>query len=287
MAWIYFQELVESDLHSNPGCELSPIVSVSHTHKAFFCLECNRAMLMLRPFGMMCARCEEVCSQGLTSSSEDFPVRTSALQVLEKAWQESEAVFSSRSSDLSESVTPDLFSSKTSLPSEPVEGKEWLKNWPRSGMTVDGLLYQPPQLEPLTSAKDGFSWPTPTASDHLHNRSEMLENWQKRAEEKKKQGINLQFALRHAVQMWPTPRASEYKDCGPVGSKSQIHMDKRDYLCAKAKDPSNPTGQLSPMWVEWLMGYRIGYTELNVLVMEWFHSKFGKRSRSSRGSKNV
>jgi hypothetical protein len=57
-------------------------------------------------------------------------------------------------------------------------------------------------------------------------------------------------------------------------------MDKRDYLCAKAKDASNPTGQLSPMWVEWLMGYRIGHTELDALAIQWFRSKFGKRLKN-------
>ena len=61
---------------------------------------------------------------------------------------------------------------------------------------------------------------------------------------------------------WPTPRASEYKDCGPVGSKSQIHMDKRSYLCAKVKEESKPTGLLNPDWTEWLMGVPIGWTEL-------------------------
>jgi hypothetical protein len=184
-------------------------------------------------------------------------------------------------------------------------------------MIVGGLVYLPEMLEPPTSERDGSCspvptptatqygsnkggalgrtgkerlsletmvrknlWPTPTASDFLHNESEKLENWQKRAEEKKKQGINLQFALRHAVQMWPTPRASEYKDCGPVGSKSQIHMEKRDYLCAKAKDQSNPTGQLSPMWVEWLMGYQIGHTELDASAIQWFRFKLGKRSKN-------
>jgi DNA (cytosine-5)-methyltransferase 1 len=48
-------------------------------------------------------------------------------------------------------------------------------------------------------------YPTPVVSDHLHNQSESIENWQKRAKEKKKQGINLHFALRHHVQMYPTP----------------------------------------------------------------------------------
>jgi hypothetical protein len=47
--------------------------------------------------------------------------------------------------------------------------------------------------------------PTPVVSDHLHNQSESIENWTKRSKEKKKQGINLHFALRHHVQMYPTP----------------------------------------------------------------------------------
>ena len=51
-------------------------------------------------------------------------------------------------------------------------------------------------------------WPTPQKADHLANQSETLEAWEKRSKEKKKEGINLQFALRHAVQMWPTPRAN-------------------------------------------------------------------------------
>ena len=65
-----------------------------------------------------------------------------------------------------------------------------------------------------------------------------------------------------APEMWPTPRASEYKDTGPVGSKSHKHMDARDYLCAKVKDPKQPNGSLNPTWVEWLMGYPTGFTVL-------------------------
>jgi len=68
---------------------------------------------------------------------------------------------------------------------------------------------------------------------------------------------------------WPTPRASEYKDCGPVGSKSQVHMDKRNYLCAKVKDPNMPLGMLNPTWVEWLMGVPLGWTELGSWGMEF------------------
>ena len=58
---------------------------------------------------------------------------------------------------------------------------------------------------------------------------------------------------------WPTPRRSEYKDTGPVGSKSHDHMDGRNYLCAKTKEKGQPTGQLNPVWTSWLMGWPLGF----------------------------
>jgi hypothetical protein len=38
-------------------------------------------------------------------------------------------------------------------------------------------------------------------------------------------------------------------------------------------------GQLNPQWVEWLMGYPIGWTELNASVTPWFQSKRRKHSK--------
>ena len=115
-------------------------------------------------------------------------------------------------------------------------------------------------INPNTGKGAGLShevkmWPTPIAGDsHLSSTEEVAR--QRIAEGK--------TTLSRAVQskMWPTPRASEWKDVGPVGSKSHTHMDKRDYLCAKVKDPEQPTGSLNPQWVEWLMGYPIGWTDL-------------------------
>lgn len=96
-------------------------------------------------------------------------------------------------------------------------------------------------------------WPTPLAGTR-----ETSPKWVKTRE-----GVlSSEPNLAAAVLTWPTPRASEYKDCGPVGSKSQIHMEKRSYLCAKVKDPQRPTGCLNPNWVEWLMGVPTGWTDL-------------------------
>ena len=63
-----------------------------------------------------------------------------------------------------------------------------------------------------------------------------------------------------ASSFWPTIRASEYKGCGPLGSKSHQHMNNRSYLCAVAQERTGQTGRLNPSWCEWLMGVPIGWT---------------------------
>ena len=92
-------------------------------------------------------------------------------------------------------------------------------------------------------------WPTPQRSDHLANQSETLEAWKKRAAEKKKQGINLQFALRHAVQkeekekrMYPTPQADDSKNVNPA-PKRRMTLAKhvKMYPTPTAQDHSRNT----------------------------------------------
>jgi hypothetical protein len=77
-------------------------------------------------------------------------------------------------------------------------------------------------------------YPTPQRSDHLHNQSETLEAWEKRAKQKKEEkGINLQFALRHAVQkeerekkMYVTPTTQDAR-IGPNNIGGNKHRVKR------------------------------------------------------------
>ena len=83
-------------------------------------------------------------------------------------------------------------------------------------------------------------------------------------------------------RMYPTIRASEHKDSGPVGSKSHRHMSAKDYLCAKVKDAKQPNGMLNPSWVEWLMGYETGHTELRDSEMPSSRKSPTKSSRASR-----
>lgn len=302
MAWIYFQESVESESLSANGLEQSPIVSRTDTLKAYCCPVCNRVTLTKPRSGTMSQHSMAICCQESTSSSEDSHARTSALQALEKAWKESEAVFSSRLSAWSKKSHPDSSFWKTSQPSELEAFLKSSMPLQKSGMIVDGLVYLPQALEHHISANDGFFWPTPTVCGNYQNKGNMIgiatavRMWPtpttqevehpnailtKTGRRMSKNGkTSHSLGLADAVKMWPTPGASEYKDCGQVGSKSQVHMEKRDYLCAKVKDFTQPLGMLNPQWVEWLMGYRIGHTELNASAIAWFHCKSKRRSKS-------
>ena len=115
---------------------------------------------------------------------------------------------------------------------------------------------------PACAVEDAGLWPTPTKMTG----GEEIAPSHKTGDH----GWNIGAAVKDSlsdnpIRLWPTPRASEYKDCGPVGSKSHTHMHNRSYLCAKVKNPHRPTGKLNPAWTEWLMGFPIGWTELNPL----------------------
>ena len=123
-----------------------------------------------------------------------------------------------------------------------------LPTWKKMITEQRGEYSQRVKLAHHTKESEFTSWPTPMVQDSKHSGTNS--------------GPNAKRQLLVNQVNWPTPRASEYKDCGPVGSKSQIHMDKRSYLCAKVKDPNMPLGMLNPEWVEWLMGVPTGWTAL-------------------------
>jgi DNA (cytosine-5)-methyltransferase 1 len=68
--------------------------------------------------------------------------------------------------------------------------------------------------------------------------------------------------LEQAVQMWPTPTASSWGNEGSrnmldkhVQSGNITEQDKRAMTAGNG-------GKLNPTWVEWLMGFPTGWTDL-------------------------
>lgn len=158
---------------------------------------------------------------------------------------------------------------------------------PRTGGT-DARLSGVERWKENITGEDGepILWETPIASDSANR--EFYHN--SRGEPN----------LSGMVKMWPTPKASDYKGSGPAGTKSAVHDLKKHNLKGVVMFYPTPTtgaglcggpgnlqqlkklqqagqiseeerrnvsqgngGQLNPTWVEWLMGFPLGWTDLN------------------------
>lgn len=101
-------------------------------------------------------------------------------------------------------------------------------------------------------------WPTPTANCHKGAGSQGRMG-----------GLNLQTAV---AQKWPTPQASDCRDRGNMSDpviQRRIAAGKQVNLSMRVKEQQGG-GSLNPNWVEWLMGWPIGWTDLKPLEMDKF-----------------
>jgi hypothetical protein len=79
--------------------------------------------------------------------------------------------------------------------------------------------------------------------------------------------------------IWPTPRSNEWKRMGAKGTPSSLLMASKHYLCAVVNEVEpQATGALNPTWVEWLMGWPLGWT----VSRHWATGK-SRRKPPSRG----
>ena len=140
-----------------------------------------------------------------------------------------------------------------------------LETLPPSGMARSGELFQRPPWEPITAATVSSSWPTPTTMDYLPSRSEEA---LRRQMDNNRPGRTGAPTLKDAVghpDRWPTPTARDVK--GAAGFKSEArNMKDLTYLAQIRSGLRNGMdgngGSLSPTWVEWLMGFPEGWTDL-------------------------
>jgi len=76
------------------------------------------------------------------------------------------------------------------------------------------------------------------------------------------------------VKLWPTPAARDYKGANSrahckVNGTGRKHMDQLPNAVAHGFRPET-NGALSPAWVEWLMGWPIGWTSMDAIEeLDW------------------
>ena len=193
----------------------------------------------------------------LTLFTADSHARTSAVQAMESAWAESEADYIGKYIDSLKKRKPRLFSWKTCLQYGPEALSKWSDHLPISAMTVAGLLTQPPQLARHIKGKGGFCLPTPTATDHRRD-------YQLQPRTKTKV-YSLSGLFEH--RLLPTPMARDWR--GSTGKNR--HTQNLPNLYQKNGK------QLNPAFVEAIMGYDIGWTDLKALETRLSRSKPGPR----------
>ena len=116
-------------------------------------------------------------------------------------------------------------------------------------------------------------WPTPSTRGYGHAAEGMVGNMMKKIEEgtinklEAEQMLGLLQLENHRTwkKKFPTPTANE-DAAGLPGSKMQKMLGNHPEV---RQDPNG--GTLNPTWVEWLMGWPLGWTDLKPLEMDKYH----------------
>ena len=154
---------------------------------------------------------------------EDFRVLTSALQAQEQASKEVGVDCGASSLGSFARWDHDTLSWRTSQLSLTGDLMSFSETWPNAGTMQSGIAYQRHRSAPRTSETDSSLWPTPAASDY-------------------KGAPSLKRVQERAKQSTRGVRLPEH-----ISRKFQIEV----------------RGKLNPAWVEWLMGFPIGWTDLD------------------------
>jgi len=154
------------------------------------------------------------------------------------------------------------------------------ETWPRSGTMQNGIASQLPVLVPLTDGIESSSWATPNTLDSMPPKSQkalMKEATVTRPGRLKPANLRDQVSNMH---MWPTPKEQDSRAAHWDRGKSNLgeviqgmHRTKGD------------NGQLNPTWVEWLMGFPLGWTELNVSETQSYRKSRSSLHKSSKKNK--
>jgi hypothetical protein len=140
------------------------------------------------------------------------------------------------------------------------DSDEFSETWPRWGTTVAGELYLLPVLVPPTSENESGFWPTPNVPNGGRSVAHVTD-WRGKSAYSDK-GVKVQVGLEAAVKrsFYTTPCVSD------TSHRKQKYAQGGTPLSMQAG------GALNPPWVEWLMGWPIGWTAMQPLAMDRFQA---------------
>ena len=258
MSWLYSRALVveylgEDCLDGEP-CARS---SVTLTPPASWLPDKTTEPLTLSRSGMTCAHLTADHGKALlTSFRVAFLAKTSAPPEKVQALTDREAGSGQRWLESSVRYDLDACSWRTHRTLFDEVLPESSVILPLSGMMRDGVVYQPWKSERLTEEIDsGSLLPTPTAMQYGTTNNG-----------KRPDGTTFATAGTPSLQtmaaqnLWPTPTVK-----GNHNRKGLTKSSGDGLATAVNKQETEGGGPLRPEWVEWLMGWPIGWTDCDAL----------------------
>ena len=261
MSWLYSQALVEEYLGDiSLDGEQSVPLSGNPTPQAYCAPDKMTDFSRLSRFGMTYKPLTENRGQELlTLYLEDFLVPTSVPQKKEqKELMEKPLECGEKWRASFAKYDQDSASWKTHQCSLLGDLDEFSETWPQWGLMRDGECWEQRTLEQtIRGTEFGLleqMWPTPCATDYKG--SGKTGTLRDRLDYAAERG-----ATKSKNYTWPTPRTKGM--CGGSGAWAQLKAN-TTIEEARAMGAGNG-GKLNPMWVEWLMGWPLGWTSLKPL----------------------
>jgi hypothetical protein len=257
MSWLFSQALVEEYLPENSldGAQFAPL-SGSRTQQAYCAPDKMTDFSRLSRFGMTYKPLTENRGEELlTLYLAGFHAKTSAQQEKAQELTENEAELGGKWRASFVKWSQDLCLWRTHQCSLLGDLEPFSETWPQWGLMHDGECWEQQTLAQTISVTAFGLLPTPNARDWKDGKT---------SGNRKSPGLGV-------VVYWPTPRASDFK-----GAISAEAMSK---AAARGVNPNLPEataasvggGRLNPTWVEWLMGWPLGWTDLKPLETDKFH----------------
>jgi len=286
MSWLFSRALVEEFSQENSlDGELYAPLKATDMPQAFLLADKTKGIWSPFRFGMTYVRLtENLGEELLTWFLEGFPVKTSPSQEAEMELKDQSQAFGWRWQESSVKYDHNTSSWKTRQCSLLGGLESFSETWPRWGTMRGGECWALTTPKHPTSGIESGSWlATPTAKANqlapCMVKNQGCRNWwptpvaeRTRYVNYKQGGRSLGAEVRRR-QNWPTPAATDWKGSSKPGQR-------RGQLTDPAMGMIPAGGRLNPMWVEWLMGWPIGWTDLEPLetarFQRWFDSH-GKR----------
>ena len=235
--------------------EQSAPLNGSNTQQAYCAPDKMTKFSRLSRFGMTFKPLtEDRGEELLTLYLEAFPARISAQQDEAQELTESDQECGNTWQGSLARLDPDTSLWRTAQCSLLEDLELSLQTFPRWGSMQNGALYPLPTLVQTISVKESGLEPNNETFFHTPNTTGM------------DGGSNNRKALKKRLE-WPTPTSSEHK--------FRLKGDTQASKCLEARArrgelQSGASGALNPTWLEWLMGWPLGWTDLKPLEMDKF-----------------